>query len=77
MFDLSKQKDHIASKPIRLEIKISAAKNIADSIAYALVLTPQLIRISSDGQKHFDLIRKNNFMRNKFIKHFNKNNHNL
>ena len=56
VFDLSKQKDNIASQPIRLEFKVSAANNVADYIAYALVLTPKLISISSDGQRHFDLL---------------------
>ena len=56
VFDLSKQKDHIASQPIRLEFKFNAAIDVADYIAYALVLTPKLIGISSDGQRHFDLI---------------------
>ena len=56
VFDLSKQKDQIASQPIRLEFKFSAALGVADYIAYALVLTPKLISISSDGQRHFDLL---------------------
>ena len=56
VFDLSKQKDNIASQPIRLEFKFSAAIDVADYIAYALVLTPELISISSDGQRHFDLL---------------------
>ena len=56
VFDLSKQRDIIASQPIRLEIKFNAAIDVADYIAYALVLTPKLISISSDGQRHFDLI---------------------
>ena len=56
VFDLSKQKDNIASQPIKLEFKLSAAINVADYIAYALVLTPKLISISSDGQRHFDLL---------------------
>ena len=55
VFDLSKQKDHIASQPIRLKFKFNAAIDVADYIAYALVLTPKLISISSDGQRHFDL----------------------
>ena len=54
VFDLSKQKDNIASQPIRLEFKLSAAIDVADYIAYAL--TPKLISISSDGQRHFDLL---------------------
>ena len=56
VFDLSKQKDQIASQPIRLEFKFIAAFGVADYIAYALVLTPKLISISSDGQRHFDLL---------------------
>ena len=40
MFDLSKQKDHIASQPIRLDFKFSTAINVADYIAYILVVTP-------------------------------------
>ena len=56
VFDLSKQKDHIASQPIRLESKFSAAIDVAYYIAYALVLTPKLISISSDGQRYFDLL---------------------
>ena len=54
VFDLSKQKDHIASQPTRLEFKFSAAFGVADYVAYALVLTPKLKSISSDG--HFDLL---------------------
>ena len=56
VFDLSKQKDIIASQPIRLEFKFNAAIDVADYIAYALVLTPKLISISSDWQRHFDLM---------------------
>ena len=56
VFDLSKQKDHIASQPIRLEFKFSAAIAVADYIAYALVLIPKLISISRDGQRRFDLL---------------------
>ena len=56
VFDLSKQKDIIAFQPIRLEFKFIAAFAVADYVAYALVLTQKLISISSDGQKHFDLI---------------------
>ena len=53
VFDLSKQKDQIASQPIRLEFKFNAAFGVADYIAYALVLTAKLISISSDGHKEF------------------------
>ena len=52
----SKQKDFIASQHIRLEFKTNAAIDVAHYIAYALVLTPKLISIGSDGQKLFDLI---------------------
>ena len=53
VFDLSKQKDHISSQPITLEFNFSAAIDVTDYIAYALVLTPKLISISSDVQRHF------------------------
>ena len=53
VFDLSK---HIASQPNRLEFIFSAAIEVADYIAYALVLTPKLISVSTDGQRHSDLI---------------------
>ena len=56
VFDLSKPKGHIARQPIRLHFKFSAAIDVADFIAYALVVTPKLIKISSDGQRHFDLL---------------------
>ena len=56
VLDLSKQKDNIASQPIRLEFKFNAVFGVADYIAYALVLTPKLISISSDGQRHFHLL---------------------
>ena len=56
VFDLSKQKNQIASQPIRLEFKFSAAIDVADYIAYALVLTPKLISVSCDEQRHFDLL---------------------
>ena len=45
-----------ASQPIRLEFKFTVAFAGAKYVAYALVITPKLISISSDGQKHFDLI---------------------
>ena len=56
VFRLSKQKDQIASQPIRLEFKFNALFDVADYIASALVLTPKLISISSEGQTHFDLL---------------------
>ena len=54
VFDLSKQKAAIASQPIRVEFKFSAAFPVVDYVAYALVLTPKIIGISSDGQRYFD-----------------------
>ena len=56
VFDSSKQKDHIASQPIRSEFKFGAAFAVADYVACTLVLTQKLIIISSDGQRHFDLM---------------------
>ena len=56
VFDLSKQKDQTASQPIRLEFKLHAAFAVADYVAYALVLTPKLIGMGSDGEGHFDLL---------------------
>ena len=56
VFDLSRQEDHIASQPIRLEFEFSAAIDVVDYIAYALVLTPEVKGISSDGQRNFDLL---------------------
>ena len=57
VFDLSKQNSPIASDPIRLEFKFSAGFGVADFVAHALVLTPKEISISSDGQRHFDLLK--------------------
>ena len=54
VFDLSKQKPAIASQPIRVEFKFSAVFPVVDYVAYALVLTPKIISISSDGQRYFD-----------------------
>ena len=45
VFDLSKQKGDIASQTFRLEFKFSAVIVVADYIAYALVLRPELIRV--------------------------------
>ena len=56
VFDLSKQRDIIASQPFRLEFEFNAAFAVAEYVAYALVLTLKLISISSDGQMHFDLL---------------------
>ena len=55
-FDLSKQKDHIAFQPIRLDFNITAAIGVNKFTAHALVLPPKIISISSDGQRHFSLL---------------------
>ena len=46
----------MASQPIRLKFEPSAAFAVADYVAYAPVLTPKIISISIDGQRHFDLL---------------------
>ena len=56
VFDLTKQKPPIASQPIRSEFQFSAAFGVADYVAHALVLTLKPISISSEGQRHFDLL---------------------
>ena len=53
---LSKQKQNISSEPIRFEFKFSAAFGVVDYAAYAFVLIPKLISVSSDEQRHFDLL---------------------
>ena len=56
IFDITKQKEHFAAQPIRLEFKFNAAINVADYTAFALALTPRLVSISSDGERQFDLL---------------------
>ena len=56
VFDLSKQRPAKASQPNRLEIEFSAAFDVAHYVAYAIVLAPKLISISSDGERHSDLL---------------------
>ena len=51
VFEVSKQKDQIASQSFRLEFNFSANINVADYAVYAPVLTPKLISIFSDGQR--------------------------
>ena len=54
-FDIPYQKNYTASQPIKVEKKIDGVvPNIVNG--YALVLTNKLVSISSDGQRHFDLI---------------------
>ena len=55
VFDIRYQKNYTASQPIKIEFKIDGVvpNNV---IGYALVITNKLVSISSDGQRHFDLI---------------------
>ena len=56
VFDFTKQKPPITSQPIKLEYKFSVAIDVAEYVAYAIVLTPKLISISSFVQRHLDLL---------------------
>ena len=55
VFDIRYQKNFTNSQPIKVEFKFDGVvpNDIND---YALVLTNKLVFISSDGQRHFDLI---------------------
>ena len=55
VFDIRYQKDYTASQQIKVEIKFNGV--VPNNInGYALVLLNKLVSISSDGQRHFDLI---------------------
>ena len=55
VFDTRYQKNYTASQPIKVEFKFD--KVVPNNVnGYALVLTNKLVSISSDGQRHFDLI---------------------
>ena len=55
VFDIRYQKDYTASQPINVEFNIDGV--VPNNVnGYALVLTNKLVSISSDGQRHFDLI---------------------
>ena len=55
VFDIRYQKDYTASQPIKVEFKFDGV--VPNNVnGYALVLTNKLVPISSDGQRHFDLI---------------------
>ena len=55
VFDIRYQKNFESAQPIKVEFKFDGV--IAAGIyGYALVLTNKLISISSDGQRHCDLI---------------------
>ena len=55
VFDIRYQKNYTAFQPIKVEFKFDGVvpKNYN---GYASVLTNKLVSISSDGQRHFDLI---------------------
>ena len=55
VFDITYQKNLLSAQPIKVGLKFS--ENIPAGIySYALVLTHKLVSISSDGQRHIDLI---------------------
>ena len=55
VFDIRYQKNFESAQPINIEFKFDGVVP-AGIYGYALVLTNNLISISSDGQRHFDLI---------------------
>ena len=55
VFDIRYQKIFTKSQPIKVDFKFEGVVP-NDMNGYALVLTNQLISISSDGERHFDLI---------------------
>ena len=55
VFDIRYQKNFTISQPNKVEIKFDGVVP-NDINGYALVLTNKLVSISSDGQRHFDLI---------------------
>ena len=55
IFDIRYQKNFTNSQPIKVEFKIDGV--VPNNVnGYALVLTNKLVSLSSDGQRHFDLI---------------------
>ena len=55
VFDIRYQKNFTNSQPIKVEFKFEGVVS-NDINGYALVLTNKLVSVSSDGQRHFDLI---------------------
>ena len=55
VFDIKYQQNFTASQPIKVEFKFDGIVPNAVN-RYALVLTNKLVSISSDGQRHFDLV---------------------
>ena len=56
VFDIRYQKNFESAQPIKVEFKFDGVIT-AGIYGYALVSTTKLISISSDGQRHFDLIQ--------------------
>ena len=55
VFDIRYQKNYTTSEPIKVKFKFDGV--VPNNVnGYALVLTNKLVSISSDGQRHFDLI---------------------
>ena len=55
VFDIRYKKNYTASQPIKVEFKFDGV--VPNNVnGYALVLTNKLVSISSDGQRHFDLL---------------------
>ena len=55
LFHIQLRKNFTASQPIKVEFKFKGV--VPNNIkGYSLVITIKLISVSSDGQKHFDLI---------------------
>ena len=55
VFDIRYQKNYTASQPIKVEFKFDRV--VPNNVnGYALKLTNKLVSISSDGQRHFDLV---------------------
>ena len=55
VFDKRYQKNYTASQPIKVEFKLYGV--VPNNVnGYALVLTNKPVSISSDGQRHFDLV---------------------
>ena len=55
VFEIRYQKIYTASQPIKVEFNFDGV--VPNNVnGYALVLTNKLVSISSDGQRHFDLI---------------------
>ena len=56
VFDIRYQKNFESAQPIQVEFKFDGVVD-AGIYGYALVLTNKRVSISSDGNRHFDLIQ--------------------